>query len=78
MGPKSFPSLYPYVDFRDKYFVWNEETSRYEYGTEVTNPEDVEIWHGVINPAIGHVYQAEDVARVSQFLEKTHDFYEKK
>jgi hypothetical protein len=52
-GGKSFPSLYPYVDFEDKFFVFNPSHQKYEYSKSAPNEGDVEIWHGVINPAIG-------------------------
>ncbi len=50
---KSFPSLYPYVDFEDKFFVYSPLHQKYEYSKNAPNEGDVEIWHGVINPALG-------------------------
>lgn len=48
-----FPSLYPYVDFVDKQFVYNTKTSRYEVASNATRESvEPEIWHGVINPAV--------------------------
>lgn len=76
---KSFPSLYPYVDFREKHFVYNTLTRQYEFSKTGTEGSDVEIWHGVINPAVGRAWNAkEDIKKIRQFLDKTHDFYQGK
>ncbi len=48
----NFASLYPYVDFSDKAFVYDAKSSRYIYNTTDVVSESVEIWHGVINPAV--------------------------
>lgn len=74
-----FPSVYPYVDFDQKVFVYNESLGQYEKmsASRVTH-EAVEIWHGVINPAVGRAWDPEaDPDRIAQFLDKTHDFYTK-
>lgn len=48
-----FPSVYPYVDFVDKKFVYDESSKRYiavnDGNQKIVEPE---IWHGVINPAV--------------------------
>jgi hypothetical protein len=73
-----FPSLYPYVDFVDKAFVYDEKNSGYTYNTTDLVSESVEIWHGVINPAVGRNWGgATDIAKIGQFLDKTHAFYTK-
>ena len=54
---KSFPSLYPYVDFDDKRFVYSDLTRRYEYANSTRETTDVEIWHGVINPSVGRIWE---------------------
>jgi hypothetical protein len=74
---KTFPSLYPYVDFDEKYFLWEKEQKRYVISDDTPYAGDVDIWHGVINPSIGGKYSAADITKVSQFLDKTHDFYVK-
>ncbi len=74
----SFPSVYPYVDFDDKRFVFNPRSHIYEYAPNASENTDVEIWHGVINPSVGRIWDgANDPAKISQFLDKTHDFYAK-
>jgi hypothetical protein len=57
-GGEVFPSLYPYVDFTDKAFVYNERSLRYELPPESTPKVlEADIWHGVINPAVGREWQ---------------------
>lgn len=73
---KNFPSIFPYVDFENKVFVYNEASDRFEKNTNIGAKEAVEIWHGVINPALGREWQGnEDILKISKFLEKTTDFY---
>lgn len=53
-----FPSLYPYVDFADKQFVYDKKSGHYTsvYGATRDHVEP-EIWHGVINPAVGRTWE---------------------
>ena len=49
----SFPSLFPYLDFVDKAFVYDKDQASYIYNTtDGSTNQAVEIWHGVINPAV--------------------------
>ena len=69
--------MYPYVDFADKTFVYNDKNSQYIYNTE-SKSESVEIWHGIINPAAGRNWEgSNDISKIGQFLDKTHQFYTK-
>lgn len=55
---KYFPSVFPYVDFENKAFVYNEKSDRYEKISALSGGvEVVEIWHGVINPAVGRNWE---------------------
>jgi len=74
---QTFPSVYPYVDFSDKTFIYNERSGRYEKVSSLNgNTDSVEIWHGVINPAVGRAWAGDaDIRMIGQFLDKTHDFY---
>lgn len=50
---KYFPSIFPYVDFENKAFIYNETSGNFEKSVSSNgNTEKVEIWHGVINPAV--------------------------
>jgi len=74
-----FPSMYPYVDFVDKKFTLEERSGRYII-VENANQKTIEpeIWHGVINPAVGRVWSgAVDIQKISSFFDKSHDFYSK-
>ncbi len=73
-----FSSLFPYVDFDDKAFIYNPKTTQYEYAVSNNGTEAVDIWHGVINPSVGRNWSGvSDIAKIWQFLDKTHDFYTK-
>ncbi len=76
---KYFPSLYPYVDFVDKQFVYNERTSQYESPQNATRLSiEPEVWHGVISPAVWRKWDSsKDITKIKNFLDKTHDFYTK-
>lgn len=74
---KYFPSVFPYVDFENKAFLYNEKSDRYEKVSALNGGiEAVEIWHGVINPAVGRAWAGEsDILFIRDFLDKTHNFY---
>jgi hypothetical protein len=74
-----FPSMYPYVDFVDKAFVYNSKSNVYETASQSSSQVvEADIWHGVINPAIGRNWSNADIYKISQFLDKTDSFYNKK
>ncbi len=71
------PSLYPYVDFKEKVFVY-DETSRTYKKTNNSSIEMPEIWHWVINPAVGREWKwSDDIEKIRGFLSKTNLFYTK-
>ncbi len=73
-----FSTLYPYVDFDDKVFVYDVSSGEYRYNHQDPKVEQVDIWHGVINPAVGRSWSgATDIPKIGQFLDKTHEFYSK-
>jgi hypothetical protein len=75
---KEFSSLYPYVDFVDKAFVYDAPSLSYRYQGDKARSESVEIWHGVINPAVGRSWAGDaDTTKIGIFLDKTHEFYTK-
>lgn len=71
--------MYPYVDFVDKAFVYHPRLREYKASPEANRKTiEADIWHGVINPAIGRDWnESEDIQKVSNFLDKTHAFYTK-
>ncbi len=72
-GTDSFLSIYPYTDFDDKVFEYSPEDGYYEVSKTANIKDTPEIWHGVIMPNTGSHDQ--DKQRLGQFLDKTHDFY---
>lgn len=45
-GDYIFPSIYPYVDFLEQKYLWDEETG---YFTQNLENGQAEIWHGLVN-----------------------------
>lgn len=43
------PSIYPYVDFYEKKYIYNHGSDQFEANSQVSAPEP-EIWHGLIIP----------------------------
>lgn len=72
---KAFMSIYPYVDFDSKSFIYDQTKKSYEYANSTLTNEKPEIWHSVIRPNTGDA--SKDTAELVAFLEKTHDFYNK-
>ena len=70
---KSFLSVYPYVDFDAKSFVYDPEKKSYDYTTKLLTSEIPEIWHAVIRPNTSDT--TVDTNKLEAFFDKTHDFY---
>ncbi len=66
-------TLYPYVDFDDKRYVYNNENQRYEKNLDFQEEFKAEIWHWVINPNSSD-WNDEDL--IKWYFDKNHDFYE--
>lgn len=71
----AFMSIYPYVDFDNKSFVYDELKKSYEYTTKILTDEKPEIWHSVIRPNTGDSDRNSE--ELVAFFNKTHDFYNK-
>lgn len=72
---KTFMSVYPYVDFDAKSFVYDQAKKSYEYTTKILTDEKPEIWHSVIRPNTGD--GTKNINELVTFFNKTHDFYNK-
>lgn len=72
---KAFMSVYPYVDFDNKSFVYDQTKKSYGYTTKTLTDEKPEIWHSVIRPNTGDTSKNKD--ELVAFFNKTHDFYNK-
>lgn len=76
---KYFPSLFPYVDFDNKAFVYNEKSEKFLASDTNSGVRAVEIWHWVINPRLGVKYDISDedyYTFLKNFFEKTKVFYD--
>jgi hypothetical protein len=67
-------SIFPYVDFDEKHFLFNFTTGRYEFGKQSMDDPNPDIWHGVISPNSGSTDT--DIQKLVEFLDKTHEFYQ--
>lgn len=74
-GSKAFLSVYPYVDFEKKSFVYDATKGYYDHADSQSIDEKPEIWHSVIRPNAGNPEKDHD--QILGFFDKTHDFYGK-
>jgi uncharacterized repeat protein (TIGR01451 family) len=66
-----FPSMFPYIDFIDKSYLFNSDTQEFEPNTSVTDPKP-EVWHGVIKaPKSGEVGRI----MLAEYFDKNHLFH---
>lgn len=71
----TFLSVFPYVDFDQKVFIFDAAKGYYEFSKTTVLNDVPEIWHGVIMPNTGSKEQDND--RINAFLDKSHDYYTK-
>ena len=67
-------SIVPYVDFDDKFFIYNHQTARFEKNEKNKKWIWAEIWHGVINPNQWDNPE-DDVELLNEYFAKNNDFY---
>lgn len=72
---KTFLSVYPYIDFNEKNFVYNNTTGFYERSTETPTNPNPEIWHSIIAPNTWD--DSKDKIKLIDFFDKDHDYYTK-
>ena len=72
---KAFPSVYPYIDFDQKNFVYDETQGAYNYTSKSLTNDKPEIWHSVIAPNTGSA--SKDATKLTDFFTKTHAYYTK-
>ncbi len=59
-----YPTIYPYVDFEEQKFIWNEQQNYFIYND---NPDaQAEIWHGIIN--------FDDIISYDNYFDKLRDY----
>ncbi|MEK7672247.1 MAG: FG-GAP-like repeat-containing protein [Patescibacteria group bacterium] len=67
-----FVSLFPYTDFVEKAYLYNEKTNNFEPNKSVTYSKP-EIWHGIIKAPTNNTDGREKLAT---FFDKNHLYYE--
>jgi hypothetical protein len=70
---QAFLSIYPYVDFREKNFLYNETSGKFEKTENDPLDPSPEIWHSVVMPDTGN--EVSDRADLKAFFDKTHAFH---
>ncbi|MGL5830860.1 MAG: hypothetical protein ACRCZE_01800, partial [Candidatus Altimarinota bacterium] len=63
-----FVSVFPYTDFINPYYVYDEATGDFVVAAGVDSP-GAEVWHGIIQPPVGG---AEGNQLLAEYLDKNH------
>ncbi len=66
-------SIYPYIDFREKNFIFDESEGKFVKRENDIADASPEVWHSVVAPNTGD--ESEDRRRLSNFFEKSHEFH---
>ena len=69
-----FPSIYPYVDFLEQKYLWDEET---KYFVKNNDNGQAELWHGIINFNTADDYH-KFFNKLKQYDNNPNDFVDKK
>lgn len=67
-------TVFPYVDFQDKLYIYDEEKKIFSLNKNISNTPKAEIWHGFISPNTWDRQQ--DIVKINDFFEKNNDFYQ--
>lgn len=67
-----FISIFPYVDFSDKAYLYDPSTRSFEPNKDSTFPKP-EIWHGIIRPPEA---DPDGIEKIAEFFDKNHLYYE--
>jgi hypothetical protein len=70
-GSEIFPSIFPYVDFYRKAYIYNSASEIFIRNDSVSDPV-ADVWHGVIKPPVAG---AEGIAFLKKYFDKNHAFY---
>lgn len=65
-------SIFPYVDFRDKGYIYNQISQKYEKNEKRVWELKAEIWHGFISPNSSEYSKWEWIVN---YFNKNHEFY---
>lgn len=70
---KTFLSVYPYIDFNEKNFIYDTTKGYYEATQNNITDPNPEIWHSIISPNTWN--ESDDITKLNEFFDKDHDFY---
>jgi len=66
-------TVFPYVDFDDKLYIYDESEQLFKYNTDIYKTPQAEIWHGFISPNTGDEQQ--DIAQINGYFKKNNEYY---
>ena len=66
-------TIIPYVDFEDKYFLYNHENWKFEKNDSNINGLGVEIWHWIISPNLWS--EEKNIIAIQEYFSKNNDYY---
>lgn len=66
-------TIVPYVDFEDKYFIYNHVNWKFEKNENNIYWLGAEIWHGVISPNLWN--DNENIDAIKNYFSKNNDYY---
>jgi len=65
-------TIFPYVDFRDKWYVYNQISEKYEKNEKLIWSLEAEIWHWFISPNSSLYGKTEAIIN---YFNKNHEYY---
>jgi hypothetical protein len=69
----SSKTIFPYVDFEKKSYIYNNENKRYEKSRDNIDWLEADIWHWVIMPNTWT--SAWNISAIKDYFDKNHEFY---
>lgn len=66
-------TIFPYVDFQDKLYVYDNWEKRYTLNNNFKWDPKAEIWHWFISPNTWN--ESEDIQSIKDYFNKNHDYY---
>ncbi len=67
-------TVFPYVDFDEKLYIYNETDKIYKLNKDVIDTPKAEIWHWFISPNTWNRW--EDIKEINDYFAKNNDFYQ--
>gem|GEM_PF-371775 len=66
-------TVFPYVDFEDKLYIYDEGEQLFKYNNDVYKTPKAEIWHGFISPNTGDTRK--DINQINAYFKKNNEYY---